>query len=1218
MMDGPKAAKKRKLTDKSVPHAILQNPTFAQDSQMYQDLLAMERKLDWTMTRKKAEIQDALVRTPNVQPSMTSLNGTDCTTHSARGPCLHLFQLPGQRAKDKISARKFSTFIKRLVIELDRDPNLYPEGNIVEWPRAAGAQNIPQDGFTIRRKGDVPTKVRVIIYLEHQPEQLRVIPELANILGIKEDSRIGITQSLWNYIKVQGLQDKEDRRLVRADDKLRHIFGGDSLPFQKLSELANRCLTAPEPVVLNYVINPTVSPPERPMAWDVEVKMEDVGLKSRMSVVVQATKESSQSLAKLDDEISTLAQSLQNSHLKRTFLESFANDPSQFIQTWLESQSRDLETVLGSGPSDGLTIRQEELKRSEFFKLPWVEEAVSIQEGLRLASKPVSQPLLITICRGHGLEYEYLQNLLRTLTESKTRDGFPEHDLKLLLTSVKDIRRQAPDTRLQDAFYDSLEGLLLDLRTTTIDNHDAEAFLRPVTRSEVPDYHEIISHPMDLQTMLKKVKLKQYKSKRDFQDDLDLIWANCLTYNAKPTHHLRQCAKRLKVKADRLLRNITDRRERQDPLIPAALGGGGPMPGVTRAMNTVGKAMTINGNGNAVNGHRPTTITIKPHRRSTNDIRKTISPGTSIKRGPAVVMAAFGEMPALVRTTEGMRMFSEAESSKAVLGNLQRFLPVSLTDDAIIVKEEEEDIYMDRAAGEKRPWTGSDNRPRKRLRQDSHAPEDVGDPFLWWSAAQSDALIPNGLPHIPYPSSGISARPPTVLARKRRPKKVATSKSEKFLLTLMNDNIRTIRRLRHTHTRFSALGLGQPSANPDDFDAPPAPPPLDGPAAADMSIQDEDAFISVGEVDDQPWGAALGLTGRWKRRRVELEAGTMEEPIEIGQQNAENCMQWMTGKVLEHAGFQGSSRMALDVLASVTSEYMLNVGRTLRYLSDKYGQTMTPEEIILHTLFESGISRVQDLERYISDDIERYGSRLGDLEKKIENVYREVTAVGGVLDDEALFEDDDEEAGALAIGDFADALGEDYLGLRELGIAAEFNMSSLSIPKKLLRSKRQAMGLHDPAGTSAPKAPLLPYPPPPAFVPLTLGQVESQIGLLQAYYMNRFQMLAPQPPPAATGEPIVPPPIQLHANMQLADDLPLPASTKMGPLGQITLSKANPKKKGTATQPGSAAKNGETGADSKKKKKGATGVGTGNGRKKNALMLPPPLPVPTPIIAAGV
>ena len=34
---------------------------------MYQDLLEMERKLDWTMMRKRVEVQDALGRTPNVR-----------------------------------------------------------------------------------------------------------------------------------------------------------------------------------------------------------------------------------------------------------------------------------------------------------------------------------------------------------------------------------------------------------------------------------------------------------------------------------------------------------------------------------------------------------------------------------------------------------------------------------------------------------------------------------------------------------------------------------------------------------------------------------------------------------------------------------------------------------------------------------------------------------------------------------------------------------------------------------------------------------------------------------------------------------------------------------------------------------------------------------------------------------------------------------------------
>jgi hypothetical protein len=51
---------------------------------------------------------------------------------------------------------------------------------------------------------------------------------------------------------------------------------------------------------------------------------------------------------------------------------------------------------------------------------------------------------------------------------------------------------------------------------------------------------------MDFQTMGRKVKQKQYKSKKEFKDDLDLIWSNCFVYNATEVRslyfslHLRQ------------------------------------------------------------------------------------------------------------------------------------------------------------------------------------------------------------------------------------------------------------------------------------------------------------------------------------------------------------------------------------------------------------------------------------------------------------------------------------------------------------------------------------------------------------------------------------------------------------------------------------------------------------------------------------------------------
>ena len=49
--------------------------------------------------------------------------------------------------------------------------------------------------------------------------------------------------------------------------------------------------------------------------------------------------------------------------------------------------------------------------------------------------------------------------------------------------------------------------------------------------------------------------------------------------------------------------------------------------------------------------------------------------------------------------------------------------------------------------------------------------------------------------------------------------------------------------------------------------------------------------------------------------------------------------------------------------------------------------------MILHTLFESGIARVQDLEGYIRDDVERYGTRLTELRRKLDTAYNELVCM---------------------------------------------------------------------------------------------------------------------------------------------------------------------------------------------------------------------------------
>ncbi len=49
---------------------------------------------------------------------------------------------------------------------------------------------------------------------------------LAKVVGREAQPRTEMTKRLWGYIKDHDLQDPDDGRVVRADDRLREIFAG--------------------------------------------------------------------------------------------------------------------------------------------------------------------------------------------------------------------------------------------------------------------------------------------------------------------------------------------------------------------------------------------------------------------------------------------------------------------------------------------------------------------------------------------------------------------------------------------------------------------------------------------------------------------------------------------------------------------------------------------------------------------------------------------------------------------------------------------------------------------------------------------------------------------------------------------------------------------------------------------------------------------------------
>jgi len=62
-----------------------------------------------------------------------------------------------------------------------------------------------------------------------------------------------------------------------------------------------------------------------------------------------------------------------------------------------------------------------------------------------------------------------------------------------------------------------------------------QIFIEPVDQNEVPDYGDIVKHPMDLLTMELKIKNSEYNSLEVFENDFNLMVSNCLAYNSKET-----------------------------------------------------------------------------------------------------------------------------------------------------------------------------------------------------------------------------------------------------------------------------------------------------------------------------------------------------------------------------------------------------------------------------------------------------------------------------------------------------------------------------------------------------------------------------------------------------------------------------------------------------------------------------------------------------------
>ena len=66
---------------------------------------------------------------------------------------------------------------------------------------------------------------------------------LGAVIGSGQMPRTEVTKKIWGYIKRNGLQDKKNKRMINADDKLKPVFGGKGqVSMFEMTKLVNKHL----------------------------------------------------------------------------------------------------------------------------------------------------------------------------------------------------------------------------------------------------------------------------------------------------------------------------------------------------------------------------------------------------------------------------------------------------------------------------------------------------------------------------------------------------------------------------------------------------------------------------------------------------------------------------------------------------------------------------------------------------------------------------------------------------------------------------------------------------------------------------------------------------------------------------------------------------------------------------------------------------------------
>ena len=313
------------------------------NNKILRKLTEFEKKIDEKIFKTRLDIQEQILRPKNIIKAILrthifaySKDDNDETNFilNIQGRILD----NNESNQEERKYRKFSHYFKKIVIKFEEE--IYPD---IEWENPNSIKinhfnntinsNMPQqqnninssnyntinqvninnqsninneynsnnkekdidyDGFSIKRPAkEENMKIKILFYLSYHIQEFVLENKLSELLGINQATRPQILYHLWQYIKLNSLQDNENPKIIINNKPLIQIFGCEKMEISSLTSRLCDHLKIPPPLEIHFNIhdlNEDYS--KNQLLKDIEITIDDPFCNNLLGFLSNANEES--------------------------------------------------------------------------------------------------------------------------------------------------------------------------------------------------------------------------------------------------------------------------------------------------------------------------------------------------------------------------------------------------------------------------------------------------------------------------------------------------------------------------------------------------------------------------------------------------------------------------------------------------------------------------------------------------------------------------------------------------------------------------------------------------------------------------------------------------------------------------------------------------------------------------------------------------------------